>query len=251
MLANKPKISSNWFQNTFDSLYPILYAHRTIEAAEAETLFSIQQTRLQRDDRVLDLCCGGGRHIAHLAKESEHVVGLDYSPQLLAIARESLGTDIPLIRGDMRYLPFHEHFDVIMNYFTSFGYFQDQHENQQVVHNMMDALKPDGRFFIDYMNKEWAINNIENETHRTAEGFEVHERRWIESNGSRINKATIINRGGDEIKHIGESVQLYTEDEFSQMLEKGGAVIDAMFGDYREAGVSPDHSRMIVVGRKA
>ena len=251
MSANKPKISSNWFQNTFDSLYPILYAHRTIESAEAETLFSIRQTDLQQGQHVLDLCCGGGRHMAHLAKVSDHVAGLDYSPQLLAIARDSLGPDIPLIRGDMRHLPFRERFDVIMNYFTSFGYFQDQEENQQVVHNMMDALKPGGRFFIDYMNKDWAIANIEYETHRTVEGFRVHERRWIESNGSRINKATIIKRGGDEIKHVGESVQLYTEDEFTNMLEKGGAEIESLFGDYTEAPVSPENPRMIVVGRKA
>lgn len=250
-MPNKPKISSNWFQNTFDSLYPVLYAHRTIEAAEAETLFSIQQTRLQQQDHVLDLCCGGGRHLAHLTKASKHVAGLDYSPQLLAIARENLGPDVPLIRGDMRHLPFHEQFDVVMNYFTSFGYFQDQDENQQVVHDMVDALKPGGRLFIDYMNKDWAINNIEKETHRTAEGFEVYERRWIESNGSRINKATIIKRDGDEIKHIGESVQLYTEDEFTQMLERGGITIEAMFGDYTEAGISPELPRMIVVGRKA
>lgn len=251
MPLSKQKISSNWFQNTFDSLYPLLYAHRTIESAEAETRFSIQQTGLRAEDRVLDLCCGGGRHMAHLVKTSRHVVGLDYSPQLLDIARETLGSDVPLIRGDMRDLPFSQQFDVIMNYFTSFGYFQSQEENQQVVHEMVRVLKPGGHFFIDYMNKDWAIGNIETETHRMVEGFDVCERRWIEADGTRINKATIIKRGDDEIKHVGESVKLYTQGEFIDMLERGGVQVEAMFGNYDETPISPDQPRMMIVGRKA
>lgn len=189
--------------------------------------------------------------MAHLLKASDHVAGLDYSPHLLSLARETVGSDVPLVRGDMRHLPFHEQFDVVMNYFTSFGYFQNQEENQQVVHEMANALKPGGRFFIDYMNKDWAVNNLETETHRTAEGFDIAERRWIETDGSRINKATIIKRDGDEIKHTGESVQLYTKDEFTVMLEEGGLMIDAMFGDYTQAPLAPELPRMIVVGRKA
>jgi SAM-dependent methyltransferase len=251
MPTNKPKISSNWFHNTFDSLYPILYAHRTIEAAEAETLFSIEQTQLHSNDRVLDLCCGGGRHMAHLINTSDHVTGLDYSQHLLTLARETLGTKIPLIRGDMRHLPFNQKFDVVMNYFTSFGYFRNQSENQQVVHQMANSLKPNGRFFIDYMCKEWAINNIEAETHRTIDGFDVSERRWIETDGSRINKATIIKYDGEEIKHTGESVQLYTQTEFTQMLVTGGLTITDIFGNYTKAKLSASHPRMIVVGRKA
>ena len=250
MSAKTPKISRTWFQNTFDSLYPILYAHRTIEAARPETLFSIKQTGLKAGDCVLDLCCGGGRHMVHLIETTQHVTGLDYSPHLLEIARQTAGPAIPLIRGDMRKLPFVEKFDVVMNYFTSFGYFHHQAENQQVMHEMVKALKPGGRLFIDYMNKEHAIQNLESETRRVSEGFNVIERRWIENDESRINKATIISQGDDEIKHSGESVQLYTESEFTEMIEKAGIMIDSIFGDYTEAALSPELPRMIVIGRK-
>lgn len=251
MSPHRRTISGNWFQQTFDALYPILYAHRTIEAAEAESLFSIEQTKLKQNDRVLDLCCGGGRHIAHLQKASDHVVGLDYSSHLIELARETVGDDQLLIRGDMRHLPFVDQFDVVVNYFTSFGYFRDIEENQKVVQDMALALKADGRFFIDYMCKDWAIANLEEETRRSAEGFEVIERRWIEADGSRINKTTSIARGDDEIKHTGESVQLYTTDEFSTLLTEGGLTIDTLYGDYCGSACAPEFPRMIAVGQKA
>ena len=251
MSPHRKKISRNWFQDTFDALYPIIYAHRTIKAAERECLFSIEQTRMTADDAVLDLCCGGGRHIAHVRKVAGHVVGLDYSPHLLEMARELLGADQVLIRGDMRNIPFSGAFDIVVNYFTSFGYFRDPAENAKVVRDMAIALKPDGRFFIDYLCKEWAIANLEEETRRSVEGFQIVERRWVEQDESRINKATNIVRGDDEIKHSGESVQLYTMEEFSALLQEGGLTIDSLYGDYDGSPCTPSSPRMIAVGRKA
>lgn len=245
------KISRNWFQDTFDALYPIIYAHRTIAAAKAESLFSIEKTRMTADDCVLDLCCGGGRHIAHVKKVTHHVTGLDYSSHLLEMARELLGPDQPLIRGDMRHIPCLEAFDIVVNYFTSFGYFEDASENAQVVRDMAAALKPNGRFFIDYLCKEHAIANLEEETRRSVEGFQIVERRWVEPDESRINKTTSIVHGNDEIKHSGESVQLYTREEFSRLLEDGGLNIDDLYGDYDGSPCTPDSPRMIAVGRKA
>lgn len=251
MSPHRKTISRNWFQDTFDALYPILYAHRTIDAAEAETLFSIEKTCITKNDCVLDLCCGGGRHIAHVKRVTPHIVGLDYSSHLLAIARELLGDDQALIRGDMRHIPFQNAFDVVVNYFTSFGYFQDPAENQKVVGDMAKALKPNGRFFIDYLCKDWAIANLETETRRHAEGFEIVERRWIERNNSRINKTTSVVQGDDEIKHTGESVQLYTTEEFEALLQGEGLSIDKLYGDYHGSPCTPESPRMIAVGWKA
>ncbi len=251
MPTHKPTIAGNWFEDTFDTLYPLIYAHRTIEAAQAESLFAIQQLQLSRDDRVLDLCCGGGRHIAHLRKTTPHVIGLDYSTHLLQLGQEQLGPKIPLVRGDMRHLPFHNAFDVITNFFTSFGYFQDPAENLQVAQDLAKALKPRGRFFIDYIAKEHAIAHLEPESHRIAGDFDVHEQRWIETDGTRVNKSTIIKQGQDEIKRTGESVRLYTQDEFVRLLEAGGLSVNALYGDYDGSTCASDRPRMIAIGTKA
>jgi SAM-dependent methyltransferase len=250
MPHNQPPISADWYQLSFDALYPVVYAHRTVEAAERESLFSIEQTHLQPHDRVLDLCCGSGRHMAHLTRACEHVVGLDYSPHLLEIARNSLDDRASFVRADMRDQPFKGTFDVVMNYFTSFGYFPTEEENRRVVDSVCQALKPDGRFFIDYMSKSFALENMEPETRRTVEDFDIVEKRWVDPKKQRINKRTIVYRDGEEINQSGESVQLYTQDEFAALLSGGCLAIDAMYGNYGGEAVGDDQPRMIAIGKK-
>ena len=92
MSQTQRPIAEDWFRQSFDSLYPIIYEQRTVETARPESLFSIQQTQLGPEDWVLDLACGGGRHMAHLIDVGQHVVGLDYSPHLLSVAQETLGS---------------------------------------------------------------------------------------------------------------------------------------------------------------
>jgi SAM-dependent methyltransferase len=246
------QIDADWYQASFDALYPIIYAHRTIEAARREAEFSIEQTKLCAADSVLDLCCGNGRHIAHLLRHTDNVVGLDLSTHLLALARASLGGQPRLVRADMRRLPFDAAFDVVMNYFTSFGYFLDEEQNLAVVRDVARALKPGGRFFLDYINHNWAQEHVEPESRRHHNGYEIREDRWIDQERLRVNKTTTIFENGREIGSLGESVKLYTLDEMTRLLANGGLRVDRAFGDYSgDECCDPSKPRMIIVGRKA
>ncbi len=243
-------IAEDWFHQSFDSLYPIIYEHRTVEAARPESLFAIEQTRLGPGDHVLDLACGGGRHMAHLMGVARHLVGLDYSPHLLSAAQETLGPGAKLVRADMRHQPFENAFDAVMNFFTSFGYFQTPEENLAVVHGIATALRPKGRFFIDYLNRAWAENNLQPETGRNVQGFEISERRWIDKAHHRVNKTTVVSKNGREVSDTGESVQLYTQQEFVELLSTGGLKVDRVFGNYDGVPSSDQQPRMIMVGHK-
>lgn len=248
MAERSKHISKDWYERAFDSLYPIVYAHRTVEAAREEAEFSIEQTRLTESDRVLDLCCGNGRHMAHLVEISSCVVGLDYSSHLLGIAKHQLGSRAHFVRGDMRSLPFQAEFDVVMNFFTSMGYFVSESENQMVVCAIADALKPGGRFFIDYMNPDWTRANLQPETLRSEGAYEIRERRWIEN--ERINKTTSVVVDGETVGESGESVKLYSESEFTDLLNTCGLAVETYFGDYTGVETGTVHPRMIAVGRK-
>ena len=67
---------------------------------------------LGRGSRVLDLGCGGGRHLVVLAAAGHHAVGLDLAPRGLEISRDrlaSLDLSSELILGDFRTpLPFRD-----------------------------------------------------------------------------------------------------------------------------------------------
>ncbi len=252
MGEHPPIIDAQWYHASFDALYPVIYAHRTVEAARREAEFSIEQTRLTRTDAVMDLCCGSGRHMAHLTEHSRLAAGLDLSRHLLALARETLGGQGLLVRADMRHVPFAGGFDVVMNYFTSFGYFYDDEENLAVVRGIAQALKPKGRFFLDYINHNWAQEHVEAESVRHHNGYEIREDRWIDQERLRVNKITTVLHSGGKVGNIGESVKLYTLAEMSALLERGGLRVEQAFGDYSgDECCDPSRPRMILVGRKA
>ncbi|HPA05731.1 MAG TPA: class I SAM-dependent methyltransferase [Candidatus Hydrogenedentes bacterium] len=243
-------IAPDWYARAFDSLYLILYAHRTVEAARPEAEFAAAELGLGGTERVLDLCCGNGRHMSHLRNWCGSVTGLDYSEALLRLAHDSVGRDCALVRADMRAIPFREAFDAVTNFFTSFGYFVDPNDNLQVVCGVAAALKPGGRFFIDYVNRDSAIAHLMPESVRTQGAYEMRDRRWIDAERNRINKHTTVLYNGVTIREVEESVQLYSPCEFEGLLHAGGLRVEALYGDYTGAGLDSEAPRMIATGTR-
>ena len=73
----KPAITPDWYEQAFDALYPIVYARRSIEAAKAEAEFAAEQVGVTRQDDLLDLCCGSGRHLVHFLDWARSVEQLE------------------------------------------------------------------------------------------------------------------------------------------------------------------------------
>ena len=251
MPSHKPPegIRDDWHRASFGALYPVIYAHRTVEAAAPEARFAVERSRLAPGDRVLDLCCGNGRHMVHLLTATPHVIGLDYSPDLLGLARRIVGAEAKLLRADMRAIPFVEAFDVVVNFFTSFGYFFSQDENAAVASGIARALKPGGRFFIDYINRAWTEERLEPESERRSGPYLVRERRWISDN--RVNKVATVREGDRVVQEFSESVRLYSLGELRALLGQCGLELEAVYGDYTGVPLDAFQPRMIAVGRKA
>jgi SAM-dependent methyltransferase len=244
-----PGIAEDWYARAFGPLYPVLYAHRSIEAAAPEAAFALEQLSLSSTDRVLDLCCGAGRHMVHLKQRTPCLTGVDYSPQLLDLARNQLGPRARLVRADMRALPFAGTFDALTNFFTSFGYFDDA-GNAQAVRCMAHTLHPGGRFFMDYLNAPHAEKALQPRTERAVENRRIVETRWLGGNPRRINKRTEVIENGAMVHRGEESVRLYLPEEIMTLLRQYGLEINRTFGDYDGQPLNPDQPRMIMVGHR-
>ena len=146
----------DWWQTFFDDQYLRLYsATLPAERSEREAKAVLAMLGLAPGSKVLDLCCGQGRHAIRMAQAGLQVTGLDLSPTLLAVARqeaEATGVELALVEGDMREIPFRGKFDAIVNLFTAFGYFESDAENAQVLRGVARALAPGGQFLIDLPN---------------------------------------------------------------------------------------------------
>jgi SAM-dependent methyltransferase len=166
-------------------------------------------------------------------------------------ARACLSEQTLLVRADMRQMPFLDCFTVVVNFFTSFGYFVKEEENLAVLEGVSRALKAGGRLFIDYVNAEYVEQTLQPESVRTVDGIEILETRWIDHRARRVNKSTRLRQAGKTLKRLSESVRLYRSGEFEDLLATQGLVVDRMFGDYSGVPLTPAFPRMIIVGHKA
>lgn len=104
-------------------------------------------------ERLLDLCCGPGRHTALLAEHGYQVLGLDVNRKAIAQAQQQYPGQ-RFVVADMRHLPNPgQTFDAVVNLWHSFGYFDDQ-TNEAVLRQVHHVLRPGGRALFDIYNRE-------------------------------------------------------------------------------------------------
>jgi len=251
VVRRESKVAADWFADAFDELYPVVYAHRSVEAARDEAAFAAAYTGLTAGDRVLDLCCGAGRHMAHLGATAARVVGLDYSVPLLLMAREHLGARRALTRGDMRALPFTAGaFDVVLSFFTSFGYFLDEAEDCRAAREMARVLAPKGRFFLDYLNATQVCASLVPHSERREDPYMVVEDRWLDEAAARVNKKTAVLQDHETVAIREESVRLYTRPGLTAILADAGLRVEECLGDFSGGCLRDDSPRLILVGGK-
>ena len=106
--------------------------------------------------RVLEVGCGAGLGLGYLGSRARRVVGSDYTPELLALARDHYGDRFPLIRLDAESLPFCERsFDVVVLYEAIYYL----HNAGRFVKEARRVLRLDGALLICTVNREWADFN--------------------------------------------------------------------------------------------
>lgn len=264
-----PSRPSEWFKEAFKDDYRLLYAARTTDQARAEVERIVAELDVSAADRVLDLCCGHGRHLDAFRRLGIPAVGVDLSMQLLAAyARRDAGLEgeerpagrTPLVRADMRALPFSGVFDVVANFFTSFGYFEAEEDHATAARELARALRPGGRFSMDLMNPEVAIHTLNPHSERRVEPFDVVERRRYDARTRRIEKHMELRYRPDEEsagdaslgvhRSYHESVRVFSRSEITALLEGAGLEVERALGDFAGAPYDAGSPRLIVLGRK-
>ena len=126
--------TNEWFAGWFDSpYYHLLYRHRDHEEAAAFIDALMQALQPKPDDHILDLACGAGRHSNYLANKGYTVTGLDLSKESIARAKANAADNVSFGVADMRQLDAKAEYDLVLNLFTSFGYFEDFDDNLRVL----------------------------------------------------------------------------------------------------------------------
>jgi SAM-dependent methyltransferase len=235
-----------WYKEWFGEEYLELYAHRNKGEAEHHIDFVESLFGDVAPHAVLDLACGAGRHTSALRRRGYRTLGVDLSKTLLAQA-----PTLPRVAGDMRCLPFAAtSFDWVLNFFTSFGYFESETENRRVLEEVSRILVPGGRLLIDLFNREQVLANLESRETRQIGDRTVEIERWYDERSERINKRIRL-AGSEHPRTFLESVRAYTADEVAEALAAVGLSVSDRYGSFAGDAFDSDSPRLIFVARKA
>lgn len=253
-----------WYATAFGAHYPLLYRHR--DAAEAgRCLDLLPRLAPLGDGPVLDLGCGHGRHLALLAQRGVRALGLDLSPQLLAIARAQSPRD-GLLRADMRAIPLATNScSAVLSLFTAFGYFGGAAANAPVAAEIGRILRPGGHWYLDFLNSGRVTRELAagpRATEREQGPLRVRENRRLARDPARVVKeVSLAPLPGHDDEAAGwgvplpgisyvEEVALLTREELDTMAVRAGLAPAAAAGDYEGSPIDPESPRWLLVYRR-
>lgn len=235
-----------WYREWFGSEYLELYAHRDQGEAEGHVQFVLEVLAGKSPGAVLDLACGAGRHTQALRQRGLRTLGVDLSLTLLLEPPR-----LPSVAGDMGCLPFAaSSFDWVLNFFTSFGYFESEEQNLQVLREVERILTPAGRFLIDLFNREQVVANLVPRERQQRAGYDVDIERWFDARTERINKRIRVLAPDRKAQTFLESVRAYSREEVERALADVGLTVDRLFGSFNGEPYRNDSERLILVGHK-
>ena len=242
-------MAQQWFHTWFNShYYHQLYHYRSHE--EAEHFIKNLYTRLNAPpgSKMLDIGCGRGRHAFYLNKHGFNVTGIDLSIASIQHAMRYENETLHFYVHDMRHLYYQNNFDVALNLFTSFGYFETDEEHADALKTFNKALKPGGILVLDFFNVVKVRRNLVADCVTTVEGIDFHIHKEI--NGQKIIK-TIAFEEHNKTYNFRESVSAYDVNDFKRLFAQSGFDVMDIYGDYALQKFDEENSdRLIYICKK-
>jgi SAM-dependent methyltransferase len=245
-----------WYVDFFDGDYlrifsPVLPPERT--AAEVNAV--VERLGLAPGARLLDLCCGQGRHAVPLAQLGYQLTGLDLSRPLLdraAAAAAGQGRRVGLVEADMRRLPFADaSFDAVLNLFNAFGYLEDDAQDELVLAEVARVLRPGGRFLQELANREALVRGWhDSDVTRTGDGLVVLQERTLNLRSGRERVRYTLLDGGRQTTRE-HAIRLYALTELEAMLGRAGLELLAVHGDLDGGPLELDSSFLVTLSGHA
>ncbi len=244
-------MTEKWFESWFNTdYYHTLYGHRNEAEASAFIQRLIDHLKPPSCSTILDVACGKGRHALQLAIKGFDVTGIDLSEASIEEALEQEKENLHFYKHDMR-MPFRiNYYDLVFNFFTSFGYFDSHRENQQAMRAITAGLKKNGRLVIDYLNPDYTLSNLIPLENKIIDGISFHISRHADASFF-YKSITIQDPSLSEELHFIEKVSRLDLNDFSRFMAECGMEISTVWGNYELEPFDPINSpRMIICAEK-
>ena len=224
-------VHPDWWKNIFNSFYLKTDADVVDDdnMTRQEIDMFVKILNLSAEDKVLDLCCGQGRHSLELAQRGlKFVEGIDRSHYLIQKARQTAKKDnieVKFREGDARKLPYPpDTFDVVLILGNSFGYFETINDDLRVLKEAFRVLKPWDRVLIDVADGKYLRKNFQSRSWEWIDKslFVCRERSLSLDGQSLISREVITHVEKGVLADQFYDERLYTKETLSEILKTAG-----------------------------
>jgi D-alanine-D-alanine ligase len=240
-------VRPDWWSHIFNYLYLRTDADiiNDLDITSHEIDLFLEILNLSPDDKILDLCCGQGRHSLELARRNfKNIEGLDRSHYLIQKAKATARKEDLNIRfreGDARKIPSPtDSFDVVMILGNSFGYFDTIQDDLRVLKEVFRVLKPWGKILIEVTDGDYLRNNFQTRSWEWMDKkhFVCRERSLSLDKQRLISREVITHTEKGVIADQFYAERLYSKENLTRILETAGFSNIAFQGQ-----ISPDSKR--------
>ena len=156
---------------------------------------------------------------------------------------------VEFLQEDMRTFVRPESFDAVINYFTSFGYFESEENDRRVLASAHRSLGASGVLLMEMMGKEILVRVFSERGWREEDGMLILEERKLASDWSTVHNRWIILEDGDR-REVTLTIGLYSAAELSTLLKEAGFGKVDVYGDFSGAPYDMEAKRLVVVAHK-
>jgi ubiquinone/menaquinone biosynthesis C-methylase UbiE len=221
---------------------------------------------------ILEIACGTGRVAIRLARDGVRVVGLDFSPPMLAVAREkSRGmANMEWVEADMRDFDLGETFGLILIPGHAFQNLVEAEDQVSCLRSIQRHLDREGTLIVhlDHQNLGWLGDLVRDKggVFEEAEQFLHPETgRTIRTSRAwsyeRSTQTAIVQTLWEDVDEEGNILERWDSGpirlhcvfrfEMEHLLRLTGFEVEALYGNFHREELSDESDGMIWVAKKA
>ena len=240
MTNNKSEWYLDWFNSPF---YHLLYKERNSSEATYFMNNLINKLQIDKNSSILDLACGRGRYSLYLSNIGHKVTGIDISKENISEAKKNESDKLNYILHDMRY-PLNQKFDLILNLFTSFGYYEKDTDNLSVIKSIKSNLETDGQAVIDFFNIDYILDNLVEKEEKNIDKTKFIIHRYLENDLLVKDISILLNNKSYKFQ---EKVKAYRMDDFLAMFKNCNLKLKEIYGDYKLNSFNKNSSNRLIM----
>ena len=236
----------------WSSIHDWIFSEPMWESAVDEINNMITLLDLKPPAKILDLCCGAGRHALEFSRRGFKVTGVDRTVSYLDEALEKASHEnlkVNFLQGEMRQYCESDTYDLIINMNSAFGYFEDFDEEKLVLKNVFDSLRPGGKFLVDLLGREVLLRIYQPRDWNIRGGAMILEERIPNDDWTFIENRWILIQGLAR-KEFRFKIRNYAGSELKSMLFETGFKKVNLYGWVDGSPYDHRARRLIAVAEK-